>query len=301
MNIQGRDKPSKEGEETVAAPTGYFRPETVAEAVEHLAAAPSTVVAGCTDYFPDLRDGPSRGCIVDITGIRNARGVEDAGDHFRIGFLTTWTDVVRTDLPAYFDALKQSAVEVGSIQIQNAATIVGNLCNASPAADGVPPLLALDAEVELSSLAGTRTMPLAAFITGNRQTERRPDELMTAILVPKPAGRSTSSFLKLGSRTYLVISIVMVATVLKDDGTGHVRRARISVGSCSVVARRLEALEAALAGQPLAPGLGAIATTDHLDVLSPIDDIRATADYRREAALTMVRRTLDTAAGGFHA
>jgi len=285
----------------MAAPAGYFRPETVAEAVEHLAAAPSTIVAGCTDYFPDLRDGPSRGRIVDVTGIAGARGVEERDDHFRIGFLTTWTDIARADLPPYFDALKLSAVEVGSIQIQNAATVVGNLCNASPAADGVPPLMALDAEVELSSLAGSRTMPLADFITGNRRTERRPDELMTAVLVPKPAGRSTSSFLKLGSRTYLVISIVMVATVLEDDGTGHVERARISVGSCSVVAQRLAALEAVLAGKSFAPGLGDVVTEDHLDVLSPIDDIRATADYRREAALTMVRRSLDLAAGGDHA
>jgi len=285
----------------MAASAGYFRPETVAEAVEHLAAAPSTIVAGCTDYFPDLRDGPSRGRIVDITGIAGARGVVERDDHFRIGFLTTWTDIARADLPPYFDALKLSAVELGSIQIQNAATVVGNLCNASPAADGVPPLLALDAEVELSSLAGTRAMLLADFITGNRQTERRPDELMTAVLVPKPAGRSTSSFLKLGSRTYLVISIVMVATVLEDDGTGHVERARVSVGACSVVALRLAALEAALAGKPFAPGLGDGVTEDHLAVLSPIDDIRATAGYRRKAALTMVRRSLDLAAGGVHA
>lgn len=280
----------------MGAPGGYFRPETVAEAVEHLAAAPSTIVAGCTDYFPDLRDGPSRGRIVDVTGIGGARGVEDRGDHFRIGFLTTWTDVVRADLPPCFDALKQSALEVGSIQIQNAATVVGNLCNASPAADGVPPLLALDAGVELTSLAGTRTAPLAEFITGNRETLRRADEMMTAILVPKPAGRSASRFLKLGSRTYLVISIVMVAAVLEDDGTGHVGRARVSVGACSVVAVRLAALEAALVGRPLAPGLGDLVAADHLGGLSPIDDIRATAAYRREAALTLVRRALDAAA-----
>ena len=133
------------------------------------------------------------------------------------------------------------------------------------------------------------------------QTQRRADDLMTAILVPKPAGRSTSHFLKLGSRTYLVISIVMVAVVLEDDGLGHVGRARICVGACSVVARRLEALEAALVGQRLAPGLGANACDDHLGVLSPIDDIRATAGYRREAALEMVRRALDAAAGVFHA
>src|SRR3546814_5531922 len=104
-----------------------------------------------------------------------------------------------------------------------------NLCNASPAADGVPPLLALEAEVELASRDGLRRLALDAFILGNRKTARRPDELVTAIIVPKPSGRARSRFLKLGARKYLVISIVMVATLLDLDDDGRVAKARVAV------------------------------------------------------------------------
>src|SRR4029077_8004802 len=97
----------------------------------------------------------------------------------------TWTDVLHVPLPRCFDALKGAAREVGSVQIQNRGTVAGNLCNASPAADGVPPLLARDAEVELTSSAGPRRMPLAEFIVGNRKTARRVDEILTAVIVPR--------------------------------------------------------------------------------------------------------------------
>ena len=124
--------------------------------------------------------------------------------------------------------------------MQNAGTLCGNLCNASPAADGVPVLLSLDAEVELASLERRETMPLADFIRGNRQTALAPDQLMVAVRVPKPrAERARGHFLKLGARRYLVISIVMVAAALEADAAGRVARAAVSVGACSPVARRL--------------------------------------------------------------
>jgi len=175
--------------------------------------------------------------------------------------------------------------------------VAGNLCNASPAADSVPPLLALDAEVELFSPAGVRRMPLASFIVGNRKTLRRPDEILSQILVPRTIENAASTFLKLGARRYLVISIVMVAAVIERDAKGRVCEARVSVGSCSAVARRLTELERALIGAPAAIGLGSLATAQHLKHLSPIDDVRATAAYRRDAALRLVQRALDACAG----
>jgi len=184
------------------------------------------------------------------------------------------------------------------MQIQNRATVAGNLCNASPAADSVPPLLALDAEVELASQSGTRHLPLADFIVGNRQTQRQPGEILSHILVPRTVEDAASVFLKLGARRYLVISIAMVAAILQKDAANRVTQARVSVGSCSAVARRLPELERALAGAVAAPGLGRIATADHLKDLSPINDVRATAAYRREAALRLVQRALDICAGG---
>src|SRR5262252_10720938 len=168
-----------------------------------------------------------RGPVVDISGLNELRGMTRAGSHFRIGALTTWTDVIQARLPSCFDALKSAAREVGSVQIQNRGTVAGNLCNASPAADGVPPLLALDAEVELTSQAGTRRMPVSEFIVGNRKTRRRQDELLTAIWVPRALDPAASCFLKLGARRYLVISISMVAAVVLVE-RGRVSAARVA-------------------------------------------------------------------------
>ena len=137
--------------------------------------------------------------------------------------------------------------------------MAGNLCNASPAADSVPPLLALDAEVELVSKPGARRLALADFIVGNRKTVRRPDEILANVFVPRTLDDAPSAFLKLGARRYLVISIAMVAAVVKTDNTGRVAEARVAVGSCSAAARRLTALEHALVGVPARTGLGAIA------------------------------------------
>jgi CO/xanthine dehydrogenase FAD-binding subunit len=197
------------------------------------------------------------------------------------------------DLPPLFDGLKQAARTIGGAQIQNVATLCGNLCNASPAADGVPALLCLDAQVELSSSDGVARMPLGDYITGNRRTARRADQLMTAVLVPKSdAARGASRFLKLGAREYLVISIAMVAVAVEAGADGAVSRARVAVGACSEVAQRLGALEATLVGRPLDARLGDAVEPAHLAALSPIDDMRASAAYRRDAALTLVRRAL---------
>ena len=236
--------------------------------------------------------------MVDVSGVTELRGIALESDHVRIGGLTTWTDVLRTPLPRCFDALKAAAREVGSVQIQNRGTVAGNLCNASPAADGVPPLLALNAEVELVSREGKRRLPLADYIVGNRKTLRRPDEVLANILVPRDLDDARSAFLKLGSRRYLVISIVMVAAVVKADGTGLVHDARIAVGSCSAVAQRLTGLERDLRGAKAAPGFSKLVSAEHLRTLSPIDDVRATAAYRREAALILIQRALEACVEG---
>jgi CO/xanthine dehydrogenase FAD-binding subunit len=233
-----------------------------------------------------------QGDVVDITALGEIRGISFDPEHIRMGGLTTWTEVIRTSLPRGFDALKAAAREVGSVQIQNRGTVAGNLCNASPAADGVPPLLALDAEVELASSAGTRRMPLAQFITGNRKTQRRADEILAAVRVPRRVENAASAFLKLGARKYLVISISMVAAVLLADETGNVAEAHVAVGSCSASARRLSALEKDLVGRRADSAIAGAVRAEHLVELSPIDDVRATAEYRRDASLTLVRRAL---------
>src|SRR6195256_6594995 len=144
-----------------------------------LAEGEAQILSGGTDFYPALGDRVVRGAVVDVSGLGELRGVSSEVGYFRIGGLTTWTEITRTPLPRCFDALKSAAREVGGVQIQNRGTVAGNLCNASPAADGVPPLLALDAEVELVSKMGMRRLPLADFIVGNRKTLRQPGEILS--------------------------------------------------------------------------------------------------------------------------
>jgi CO/xanthine dehydrogenase FAD-binding subunit len=272
----------------------YAQPTSVTEAVELLAADAWVMLAGGTDFYPGLGEGPVSGPVLDISRIDALRGIsrDDELAGWRIGALATWTDVVHADhLPASFDCLKQAAREVGSVQIQNRATIAGNICNASPAADGVPALLVLDAEIELASVHTTRRMPLSDFLKGNRQTARQPDEIVTGIFIPDTAARGSSAFFKLGARRYLVISIAMVAARIELADTGLVQAAAVSVGACSVVARRLPDLETDLVGRGLAD-THSVPQARHLVGLSPIDDVRAPAGYRLDAALEGVRRAV---------
>jgi CO/xanthine dehydrogenase FAD-binding subunit len=269
----------------------YLRPAGLEEALAALAGRPLAVLAGGTDFYPARVGQPLREDVLDITRLAALRGIGREDGRWRIGALTTWSDILRQPLPALFDGLKLAAREVGGMQIQNSATLGGNVCNASPAADGVPCLLGLEAEVELSSARGQRRVALAGFVTGGRQTARQPDELVTAFLIPERSARARSTFLKLGARRYLVISIVMVAVTLDMDEAGTVVQAALAVGACSPVAQRLPALEARLVGRPLAQAAGLVRSTD-LAALTPIDDVRGTAAYRMEAAERLVQRAL---------
>jgi CO/xanthine dehydrogenase FAD-binding subunit len=271
----------------------YLRPTELKEALAALAAGPRIILAGGTDYYPARVGQPLDDDLLDITALPDLRGIVDEDVHWRVPALATWTDLLEAKLPPLFDGLKLAAREVGGVQIQNAGTLCGNLCNASPAADGTPNLMALDAMVELSSARAMRRLPVAQFVTGNRATLRQADEMVTALIVPKPKGETRSTFLKLGARKYLVISIVMVAVVIEIGDGRAVASARIAVGSCSAVAQRLPALEVALAGRHLDASLADLVRPEHLAALLPIDDVRGTAAYRREAALTIVRRAIN--------
>lgn len=270
----------------------YARPARLDEALRILDRERPRVLAGGTDLYASADTRLADAAVLDLSAIRELRGIREAREGWRIGAASTWTQVLEARLPPQFDALKQAAREVGGPQVQNAGTVAGNLCNASPAADGVPALLALDASVELAGTAGTRTLALRDFILGPRRTALRAGEIVTAILVPKPAHPAKGAFVKLGARKYLLISIAMVGAVV-ESRRGVITAARIAVGACSPVAQRLTELEAHLVGVTLAPGIGAHVQPSHLAALSPIDDVRATAEYRRTAALELVRRALE--------
>jgi N-methylhydantoinase B len=230
--------------------------------------------------------------VLDISGLSELRGVSEERRHWRIGALTTWTDLIRADLPPLFDGIKRAAREVGGVQIQNRGTLAGNICTASPAGDGIPNLLVLNAAIELASERGSRIVPAAEFIDGYRHTACRPDELVVAVLVPKPRREASSGFLKLGARRYLVISIVMVAGVVETDRGGLIQSIRLAVGACSAVPQRLSTLEAVLKHQPVVSASNFV-RVEHFAHLSPIDDIRASADYRQHAAATLIHDLLD--------
>ena len=284
----------------------YLKPRTLGDALAALADPklnPAgakedrlTVLAGGTDFFPAQTARrawlePSPQNILDVSGIEELRGIDRDGGATAFGALVTWTDICAAALPPAFDGLKLAAREVGGRQIQNRGTIAGNICNASPAADGVPPLLTLDARVEVASVRGRRMLPLAEFITGNRRTALATDELVTAIHVPETTSGTRSTFLKLGARSYLLISIVSVAAVVECDAGGGIVKAAIAVGACSAVPIRLTELEGKLAGaRPDA--VAQLAERYVIAALDPIDDVRGSASYRRHAAAVLVGRAL---------
>ncbi|MBR9864858.1 MAG: xanthine dehydrogenase family protein subunit M [Rhodobacteraceae bacterium] len=266
----------------------YFQPKTLEQAVQDAQTQGLRILAGGTDFYPMNGDRLPEGPILDVTRIKGMTGVTRTSDGWRIGGATCWSDILKADLPKAFDGLKAAAREVGSIQIQNVGTIAGNLCNASPAADSVPPLLTLGAKVELTSAFGKRLLNLEDFILGVRKTALRSGEILTAVHIAD-AGQARSVFSKLGSRKYLVISIAMVA-VLIEIQDGAIARARVAVGACSPVAQRLRDLEADLRGRRQVAG---VVTPAHLSALSPIDDVRGSADYRLEVVAPMIEEALE--------
>lgn len=277
----------------MAEANSYIRPDTLQAALEARAAGDVVVAAGCTDLFPATERKVLPGPVLDITGIADLARIEPRDDGVHIGATATWGDVIAAPLPPAFDGLKAAAAQVGAKQIQNRGTVAGNLCNASPAADGVPPLLTLHAEVELASAGGMRRLPLAEFLTGPRATALRADELVTGLFVPLEATHGQSDFLKLGARDSLVISITMVAARVVIEG-GLVTEAALAVGAAGPVATRIGTAERALIGAHLDPN----AVTDEMVAahLAPIDDLRADAGYRATAAGELLRRSLSRVA-----
>ena len=270
----------------------YLRPSSLAEAVAHLARGPHVLLAGGTDLYPATQAARLDGPVIDLCALPDLGGIARGADGgLRIGAGVTWAEIARADLPPALAGLQAAARLVGGVQIQNAGTIGGNLCNASPAADGVPPLLTLDAAVELAGPGGRRRMALADFLTGPRRTARRAAEILVAVHIPPGALHGRGAFVKLGARAHLVISIAMVAARACVEG-GRVRAAALAVGAASPVAVRLPSVEAALVGAPESEAAGRIDPAAVAAALSPLDDHRASAAYRAGAAAELLRRAV---------
>ncbi|MCH8188904.1 MAG: FAD binding domain-containing protein, partial [Proteobacteria bacterium] len=209
----------------------YLRPTQLTEALAALDAGARTIIAGGTDYYPARVGKPLDEDILDVTALRGLGRIEDTGGAYRIGALITWSDILRADLPPWFDALKGAARELGGVQVQNAGTIAGNLCNASPSADAAPILIGLEAKARIFGQAGERVVELNDFFTGPGKTVLKSDEILTGIEIPNPPPHSAAVYLKQSPRRAMDLAVVGIAVVLSLASNGTVSDIRIVKGA----------------------------------------------------------------------
>lgn len=287
----------------MSAPLSTHRihsPRSLDEALAFLAAHADEEwrpVAGGTDVMVEMDHGKAAGSRwLDLHPIRRELGgiAADASGRVRIGGATTMTELRASPLlRSACPLIAQAAATVGAVQIQNRATVAGNIANASPAGDTLPVWLALDADVELVSAAGTRRVPYRDFTPEYRRTVRRPDELIAAVIfAPLPVERTRVLFRKVGTRAAQAISKVVLAAVLRTGAGGAYADVRLAFGSMAPVPRRAGAAERAATGMPPGPAAGSAAAAALFEDLSPIDDLRSTASYRRRVAGNLVRELL---------
>ncbi|MBN9064465.1 MAG: hypothetical protein BGP06_03930 [Rhizobiales bacterium 65-9] len=259
---------------------------TLEEALAIRAETGARPVAGATEIYVARAASDMIG--LDLSGVAGLRGASRDGEGWRIGAMTTWSDIADADLPPQFDGLRAAAAGIASAPIRNQGTLGGNICAARADGDGAPCLLALDAEIELQSAAGARRAPASAFILGECSVDCRDDEIVSAIIVAARPG-ARSGFRKLFIPGLDRPPLVSVSAMLAPAPTGRILRARVAVGGCSPIAMRLATLEAALTGEPLSSTLARHVADVHLQHLTPPEDGLASAAYRREAAKQALR------------
>jgi CO/xanthine dehydrogenase FAD-binding subunit len=277
-------------------------PETLDEAYAFLASAePAPVpIAGGTDIMVRITgeiDEPPA-AMIDLARLDDLRGIALDGHAVVLGALTTYTDIRRSALcREHLPALVDAATTIGAAQIQNRGTIGGNLANASPAGDTLPVLLATDAELEVGSTRGERTIPVADFFTGYRETALAADELILRVRIPLSAGREVR-FHKVGTRRAQAISKVVLSLAWREHGrTAGWSDVRVALGSVAATPIRASATEAALEGRHPTPETADLAAETLAGEIQPIDDVRSTADYRRTVAARVLHRLIREAGG----
>ncbi|WP_431855664.1 FAD binding domain-containing protein [Azospirillum sp.] len=283
--------------------TAYLAPRSLDEALQAMADGNATVLCGGTDLAPQTEAGMRRykAKLVNIRRIDGLGGIEAEGDEVRIGAVTTVSDIRRHPaLARIAPVLVEAAGHFASEQIRNAASVGGNICNASPAGDMIPPLLVLGASVELACWQGgavqTRRVPLDRFFAGPGKTVKRPEELLTAIVFGRPAPDFVARFRKSGPRPALEISTVSVAFGARviDGRLGEVR---VAMGSVAPTPLRAPHVEAALEGKRLDAATVAAAVATIADDAKPIDDVRASAWYRGHLARVFLEEVLEDVRG----
>ncbi len=273
----------------------YYEPKTIEEAVKLLAKykGEAKILAGGTDLLVAMKQRlVEPKVVVNIKKIKELRFIEDRGDYLAIGATTRLREIeknpiVKEKFPALYEAVKAMA----GTQIRNMATIGGNLCNASPAADTAPPLIVYEAKVKIVGPRGERIVPVEKFFKWVKKTVLEPDELLAEIMIPYHPPNTGSAFIKI-ARTAMDLAKVNVAVALRVDDNNVIEWIRVALGSVAPTPVRAPSVEKALVGKEFK--LETIEETSKLVVndISPITDIRSTAEYRREVSKVIVRDAL---------
>lgn len=276
----------------------YAAPTTLAEAVELIADCDATILAGGTDLMVQIENGRRQygSRLVNIRRVEEMCGINVEGDEVRIGALTTVTDILNSDLLADIaPVLPQTADCFASGQLRNMATLGGNICNASPAGDMIIPLILLDAQVVLSAwqdcVVAQRLVPIADFFTGPSKTVMVEYEILSEIRFAKPPAGYQARFRKSGPRPALEISTVS-AGVGAVHGAGGMTDVRVALGAVAPVPYRAKKTEAYLEGKTMSADVAAEAAAIAADEVNPIDDVRASAWYRKHLTSVFIKRLL---------
>lgn len=282
---------------------GVLRPHDLDEALAMLHASlqegRAVPLAGGTDLLVYLNAGdPAGGRYLDLSRIAALRGIDETDGGLRIGGGTTFTEIRHHPLVRRrFPMLAAAAAEIGALQIQNRATIAGNIANASPAGDSLPVLLAHDAVVTLRSVRGAREVRFDALYRGYRDLDLTPDELIVDVVLTNPPQRNVAMFRKVGTRRAQSISKVVFAGLLKTDAGGAVAHVRLAYGSVAPTPVRAEKAERALLGRTPSASAAAAAKQALARDITPINDIRSDREYRMEIAGNVLAQFLELAQG----
>ncbi|MFM0501496.1 FAD binding domain-containing protein [Paraburkholderia caffeinilytica] len=279
----------------------YVRALDKDQALAMLAEARTRVVCGGTDWMPTSVQCNRDAILIDISQIKSLRNIVQTDDAVHVGAATTWAAIEAASLPRALAGLQDAAREIGSWQIRNCATVGGNICNGSPAADGVTMLLALDASVVVESLRGTRRMPLESFLLDKGRVDLRESEMLTEIVIPCTAlGHETASsaFCKFGIRRQLNIAVASAAVWIGRESDHAPRTLRVAAGSVAQTPVRLRRLERLLSVDDDLAALLSIEAQRSAEI-SPIADVRASAEYRRTILGQMLARAYGVASTRF--
>lgn len=275
----------------------YLRPDTLDKALEFLGrhGKETKVVAGGTDVMVGLRSGTAQALyLLDVSRLSELKGIEETSDELFIGAGATISDILSSDAVARIaPALRKASFRFASKQIRNMATIGGNICRASPAGDTLPALYVQDAQLELVSSSSSRRISLSEFIVGPGETRLGSGEVLRGLRLKKVPGFRVHVFEKVGNRKALAVSIVSLAALFHVTGAGVIERAHLAWGSVAPTVVRSTHVEQFLIGKPLTAGTLELAFPLVQEAISPINDIRASAAYRRSVATGLLFRLLD--------